>query len=329
MKRRSAALLTASVTATALALTACGSNDTGTESDSGTGSGAFPATVTTKFGDVTIDAQPERVAALGWGDAETALALGVQPVAASDWLAFGGDGVGPWAEGLYTSSPELIGTLEPSYEMLAAVTPDLILDTKSSGDPARYESLSKIATTVGVPEGSDAYLTSLDDQVTSVATALGVPEKGEELLSQIDADFAAAAAENPEFAGKTVTVAAYTSDGWGAYVVGDSRVDFLTELGFVNNPQVQATETDSFFIPVSEENLNLLDADMLIVLPIYLPSEEVTNNVLFQQIPAVKDGRFLVLGSDSDISAAFSTNSALSVPFALDELVPLLAERVQ
>ncbi|MCK8673763.1 iron-siderophore ABC transporter substrate-binding protein [Rhodococcus sp. HM1] len=329
MKRRSAALLTASVTATVLALTACGSNDTGTESDSGTGSGAFPATVTTKFGDVTIDAQPERVAALGWGDAETALALGVQPVAASDWLAFGGDGVGPWAEGLYTSSPKLIGTLEPSYEMLAAVTPDLILDTKSSGDPARYESLSKIATTVGVPEGSDAYLTSLDDQVTSVATALGVPEKGEELLSQIDADFAAAAAENPEFAGKTVTVAAYTSDGWGAYVVGDSRVDFLTELGFVNNPQVQATETDSFFIPASEENLNLLDADMLIVLPIYMPSEEVTNNVLFQQIPAVKDGRFLVLDSDSDISAAFSTNSALSVPFALDELVPLLAERVQ
>ncbi|WP_420751800.1 ABC transporter substrate-binding protein [Rhodococcus sp. O3] len=327
MKRRSAALLTATVTA--LALTACGSNDTGTESDTGTGSGAFPATVTTKFGDVTIEAQPERVAALGWGDAETALALGVQPVAASDWLAFGGEGVGPWAEGLYTSSPELIGTLEPSYEMLAAVTPDLILDTKSSGDPSRYESLSKIATTVGVPEGSDAYLTSLDDQVTSVATALGVPEKGEELLSQIDADFAAAAAENPEFAGKTVTVAAYTSDGWGAYVVGDSRVDFLTELGFVNNPQVQATETDSFFIPVSEENLNLLDADMLIVLPIYMPSEEVTNNVLFQQIPAVKDGRFLVLDSDSDISAAFSTNSALSVPFALDQLVPLLAERVQ
>jgi iron complex transport system substrate-binding protein len=37
--------------------------------------------------------------ALGWSDAETALALGVQPVGASDWLAFGGEGVGPWAEG--------------------------------------------------------------------------------------------------------------------------------------------------------------------------------------------------------------------------------------
>ncbi|WP_068163135.1 iron-siderophore ABC transporter substrate-binding protein [Rhodococcus phenolicus] len=327
MKRRSAALL--ATAATAILVTACGSDGTDTESGSASGEGAFPATVTTKFGDVTIESQPERVAALGWGDAETALALGVQPVGASDWLAFGGDGVGPWAEGLYTSPPEIIATMEPSYEMLAALTPDLILDTKSSGDVPRFESLSNIATTVGVPEGSDAYLTSLDDQVTSVATALGVPEKGRELLSQIDADFARAASENPEFTGKTVTVAAYTSDGWGAYVVGDSRVDFLTELGFVNNPQVEATETDNFFIPISEENLNILDADLLVVLPIYMPTEDVTNNVLFQQIPAVKDGRFLVLDSDSDISAAFSTNSALSVPFAIDELVPLLADRVR
>ena len=328
MKRRSAALVT-TVATTALLLTACGSNDTASESGAASSGGAFPATVATTFGDVTVESAPERVAALGWGDAETALALGVQPVGASDWLAFGGDGVGPWAQGLYTSSPEIIATMDPSYEMLAALTPDLILDTKSSGDAARFESLSNITTTVGIPEGSDAYLTSLDDQVTSVAAALGIPEKGEELLSTIDADFAAASADNPAFAGKTVTVAAYTSDGWGAYVIGDSRVDFVTALGFVNNPQVQAIETDNFFIPVSEENLNLLDADLLIVLPIYLPTGDVTNNVLFQQIPAVQDGRFLVLDSDSDIAAAFSMNSALSVPFALDQLVPLLAERVR
>ncbi len=314
--------------ATAIALTACGSNDAETETASAPAGGAFPATVATKFGEVTVDTAPERVAALGWGDAETALALGVQPVAASDWLAFGGDGVGPWAEGLYASSPELIGTIEPSYEMLAAQAPDLILDTKSSGELSRYEALSKIATTVSGPEGSDAYLTSLDDQVTAVAAALGVPDKGAEVLSQIDAEFAQAVADNPAFAGKTVTVAAYTSEGWGAYVAGDSRVDFMTELGFVNNPQVQSAASDNFFIPVSDENLNLLDADLLIVLPIYVAADEVTNNAVFQQIPAVRDGRFLVLDSDSDISAAFSTNSALSVPFALDELVPLVAERV-
>lgn len=61
----------------------------------GGGSDAFPVDLTTKFGKVTVDEAPKRVVALGWGDAETALALGVQPVGASDWLGFGGEGVGP------------------------------------------------------------------------------------------------------------------------------------------------------------------------------------------------------------------------------------------
>ncbi len=61
-----------------------------------------------------------------------------------------------------------------------------------------------------------AYLTPRDDQITMVATALGVPDKGDELVSDIDAQFAQAEAAHPEFAGKTVTVAAYTADGWGA-----------------------------------------------------------------------------------------------------------------
>lgn len=40
---------------------------------------AFPATISTKFGDVTIDEAPRRVVALVCGDAEVALSLGVQP----------------------------------------------------------------------------------------------------------------------------------------------------------------------------------------------------------------------------------------------------------
>jgi iron complex transport system substrate-binding protein len=74
------------------------------------------------------------VVALGWGDAEIALALGVQPVGASDWLDFGGNGQGPWAADLYDEDPTLIETLEPSFEAIAALEPDLILDVRGSGD---------------------------------------------------------------------------------------------------------------------------------------------------------------------------------------------------
>ena len=99
--------------------------------------GTFPQTVSTKFGDVTVDEQPQRVVALGWGDAATALALGVQPVGASDWIDFGGEGVGPWVgessnyETTYKDAPESIDTLEPDFEAIATLDPDLILDKSS------------------------------------------------------------------------------------------------------------------------------------------------------------------------------------------------------
>ncbi|ACP32323.1 ABC transporter substrate-binding protein [Corynebacterium aurimucosum] len=60
----------------ALGLAACSSS---AASASNSDNAAFPATISTKFGGVTIDEAPRRVVALGWGDAELALSLGVQP----------------------------------------------------------------------------------------------------------------------------------------------------------------------------------------------------------------------------------------------------------
>ncbi|MFI8569367.1 ABC transporter substrate-binding protein [Rhodococcus sp. NPDC078407] len=291
-------------------------------------SGAFPATVETKFGAVTIDSAPQRVVALGWGDAETALALGVSPVGASDWLAFGGDGVGPWAAGLYDAPPEIIGTQEPSYEQVAALAPDLILDTKSSGDPDRYATLSAIAPTVGVPAGSDDYLTSLEQQVSMVSTALGRQTDGDALLSGISHRFRTAAAEHPEFAGRTVVVGAYSGRGFGAYISSNSRLEFMKKLGFVTSPTIDALVSTGFSVPVSEEELDLLDADLLVVFPIEKSPSEVTGSPLFQRIPAVADGRSIVF-DDPVVAKSYSTNSALSIGYALDTVVPQVARTLQ
>lgn len=288
---------------------------------------AFPVTVVTKFGDVTVDASPTRVIAMGWGDAETALALGVQPVGAADWLDFGGEGVGPWAAGRYTAPPAIIGTLEPSYEQVAALRPDLILDTKSSGDEQRYDLLSRIAPTIALPPGADNYKTTLTDQVTMVAAALGVPERGTELIADVEGRFAAAAAAHPEFAGRTVTVAARSGTGWGGYASSTERVEFMTRLGFVPNPRIEALPEVRFSHPVSEERLSVLDADLLVVFPIQRTAAEVNATPLFAAIPAVRAGRAIVF-ENPDVQKAYSTNSVLSIHFALDAVVPLIAERL-
>src|SRR4051812_29512687 len=320
------ALCGAALLTVALVLAGCGSDSTsaGSGASSGAAAGTFPTTVSTAFGGVTVDEEPTRVVALGWGDAETALALGVQPVGASDWLGFGGEGVGPWAEGSYDEAPEIIETLEPSYEAIAALQPDLILDTKSPATQDRYDQLSAIAPTIGQPAGADPYLTSSADQLEMIGAALGRSDQAADLQAQVDQAFSDAAAANPAFDGTEVAVAAYSSDGFGAYVRGDARVDFMEQLGFTLKPEIQALATDSFFVPVSEEQLPLLDAGLTVAFPIFVDAAEITGNPLWQSIPSVQAGHAVVL-EDETLASAFSIGTPQGIRYALDNAVPLFA----
>jgi iron complex transport system substrate-binding protein len=326
---RRAALIAAALT-TAASLAACGSDDgaAAEPSASGSGGGAFPVTVTTAFGDVEIAEEPERVVALGWSDAETALALGVQPVGASDWLGFGGEGVGPWAEGRYDEAPEIIETLEPSLEAVAALEPDLILDTRSDGTQERYDALSAIAPVVGAPEGVGAYQTTWQQQLDLVGQALGRVEEAERLQGELEQAFADAAAAHPEFDGTEVAVGAYTSEGFGAYVRGDTRVDFLETLGFTNDQAVQDLAGENFYVPLSEEQVPLLDAPLTVVFPIFVEPAQITGNPLWQTLGSVQQGNAVVL-EDETLVNAFSSGSVLGTRYALDEAVPLFAETLQ
>src|SRR5690606_20608019 len=60
-----------------------------TEATSDTGSDApsdaFPVTIEHKYGETTIEEEPERVVAVGFTDQDTLLALGVVPVGIRDW----------------------------------------------------------------------------------------------------------------------------------------------------------------------------------------------------------------------------------------------------
>ncbi len=333
MPSRPTALRGAALLAAAVVLTGCGSGSEqapaaggGTTTD--TSSGAFPVTVSTAFGDVTVEEEPTRVVALGWSDAETALSLGVQPVGASDWLGFGGEGVGPWAEGLYDQAPEVIEALEPSFEAIAALEPDLILDTRSAGTQERYDLLSQIAPTIGQPEGAGPYQTTWQQQLDMVGQALGRTDEAADLEAQVEQAFTDAAAAHPEFDGTEVAVGAYTSEGFGAYVSGDARVAFMEQLGFQNKAAIDDLATDNFYVPVSEEQLDLLDAELTVVFPIFVEASEFTSNPLWQALPSVQGGSAVVL-DDATVLNAFSSASAPGLLHALETTVPLFADALR
>jgi iron complex transport system substrate-binding protein len=283
------------------------------------------ATVTTMFGDVTVPANPKRVVALGWSDAETALALGVRPVAASDWLEFGGEGVGPWAEGRYDTPPVLLGTQELDYEQIFELKPDVILDTRSDNSKERFDELSKIAPTVAPPAGVVAYGTTWRQQLELISTALGKEPEGDKLVKRVEDAFADVKEQHPEFAGKSVAVGAYFNEQYGAYVRGDSRADFMESVGFTVKPEIQELASGSFYVDLSREQVELLDADLTVVFPIGADAAAIKADRVLNQLPSAKAGHLVVL-EDMNMINAFSSGSVLGTLYAIENTVPLFAE---
>lgn len=321
------AVLVVLVTGALVGLAGC--TTTGEAPGNGNASGnpdQFPVTIDTAFRGVTIDKPPQRVVALGWTDAEVAMALGVEPVGVSDWLDVGGDGLGPWSEQKFTDQPEKLGTLEVNMEKVAELSPDLILDTRSSGDPARHDKLSELGVpVVGIPRGGGDYLTTWQQQLDMIGKALGKQDKAAQLRDGLNGKFDRVAEEHPQFQGKTMALASRLPDSWAAYLKGDGRVEFMKRLGFVNSPRVERQPGGrGFSVPISDERLDLLDADLTAVFLIGANPEQVTGDPLYQAIPSVKAGNSTVL-SDQNTSLAFSSNSVVGLSYALDKVVPKLS----
>ncbi len=320
------------LTAALLALTGCSSSSS-SEGDAPAGGGDVLGTVDTMFGTIEVP-KPEgdlRVVALGWSDAEMALALGVKPVAVFDWQSFGEEdkGVGPWASDLFGDvTPEILERADETlnYEQIEVLDPDVILNSRSANDEKEFTRLNEIAPTVYGPAGTAAFATSWDVQLETVAAALGKSDEGATIIEDTKAEIADAAEAHPEFEGLTTVAGTKFGDAYGAYLAGDGRFDILADLGFSNAPGIEELEPSGFFTAVSAEQVSALDADVPVILPIGYTLAETQADPLIASLSAVQEGRAVFIDPDSDLSGAYSAASPLAIPVVLDQLVPQLAE---
>src|SRR4051812_7252109 len=86
----------------ALALAACGSGQADSPADvggkpQGPEPGAFPVTIEHKYGSTTIESEPKRVVVAGLREQDALLALGVVPVATTEWYGKHPGAIFPWA----------------------------------------------------------------------------------------------------------------------------------------------------------------------------------------------------------------------------------------
>jgi iron complex transport system substrate-binding protein len=317
-----------------LVLAGCGSDgdggDSAGSSSSGEGSSAFPVTIEHAYGETEIPEEPQRVVSLGYTEQDAILAFGVVPVGVR--YAFGpeDDVFFPWAdEAAGDAEPVVLPRTELDAEQVAVLEPDLIMAVTAGLTQAEYDTLSGIAPVVVQPAGFPAFGTPWQDQTLITGRALGQEERAAELVAEVEARFEEVRAAHPELEGRTVTLSGVAYEGeYPFHASSDTRTQFFLDFGMVVDPQLDEIAGEEFYGTVSQEQADLLDADVLLW---QSGSDEeraqIEGDPILGAIPAVAQGRAVfVEGADYD---ALQFSSVLSLPYLLDSLVPKLSEVVQ
>ena len=162
-------------------------------------------TVKHVFGETKIPAPPKRVVSAGLTGQDDLLAVGVVPIAVTDW--FGGEpfGVWPWAQPKLGGAQPVVLNLADGVpvDQIASLKPDLIVATNAGLDQDTYNRLTAIAPTIA-QSGQDAFFEPWKAQATTIGQAVFKHDEMQALIAAVEEKFAAAGNNNPQFAGKKV-----------------------------------------------------------------------------------------------------------------------------
>lgn len=110
------------------------------------------------------------------------------------------------------------------------------------------------------------------------------------------------------------------------FAADDLRASFFTDLGMVVPPEVDELAGEAFYGTLSLEQLPTIDTDVLVWSQLQFTEggrAAIDSDPLVQQLAAVQEGRTLYLDGLADDALQVST--VLSLPTALEAIVPLLA----
>ncbi len=284
----------------------------------------FPLTIEHKFGTTVIPEKPIRIASVDFAGADDLLALGVQPVTIRHWYGNYPRSLWPWADALLEGEPNILkGNL--NFEQIAAAKPDVIIALWSGIDNKQYKKLSKIAPVVAVPKGVGDYELPWDQRALITGQVIGKLAEAEQQVAAIRDQLLKVKATHPKWAGKTAAIAYVWGgkDKPGAYTSKDIRPQILSLMGLTTPAGVDAlmSKTDEFTISLSPEDLSPIDGDLII----WITSDSWENILDLKARPftqAAREGREVFAGVE--LTSAFSHASLLSLPFAIERLVPMV-----
>ncbi len=306
----------------ALTTVACSSDKPGAVAGDGS------VTVKHVFGETKIPSAPKRVVSAGFTEQDDLLALGVVPIAITDW--FGGEpfGVWPWAQPkLGTAQPVVLNLYDGiKVDQIAALKPDLIVATNAGLDQDTYTKLSAIAPTIA-QSGQSAFFEPWKDQANTIGQAVFKFDEMTKLVADVDAKFTDVGKNNPTFTGKKVVVVSATTyqdeydvtpPGW--------RTEFLTQLGFAVPDSVNAFVKDDRAQVPREKLASVLDAADVVVWKTQSDEEQAAliADPTFAALKSTKTNKNVFTGKD--LAGALAFTSVLSYPVVAGRLPQMISK---
>jgi iron complex transport system substrate-binding protein len=302
------------MTASASLVAACSSTKPGEVAKDGS------VTVKHIFGETKIPAPPKRVVSAGFTEQDDLLAVGVVPIAVTDW--FGGEpfGVWPWAQPKLGGAQPVVLNLNDGIQVdqIASLKPDLIVATNAGLDQDTYTKLSAIAPTIA-QSGPDAFFEPWKDQATAIGQAVFKADDMAALIAGVDEKFTNAGKNNPQFAGKKVLLLGgtfyqdsvrVTTPGW--------RTDFLTNMGFT------IPDSGAELVP-RDKMASVLDSADVLIWKTESDEEQAAllADPIVAKLRATIEKRNVFTGKG--LAGAIAFASTLSYPVVADQLPPMLA----
>ncbi len=302
------------MTATVVAVAACSPKKPGAIAKDGS------VTVKHMFGETKVPAAPKRVVSAGYTEQDDLLAVGVIPVAVTNWWGDQPFGVWPWAQPkLGGAQPEVLDlTNGIQIDRIAALKPDLIVATNAGVDEDTYKKLSEIAPTIP-QSGQDAFFEPWKNQAAAIGQAAFKFDEMAALVKAVDDKFTEIAKNNPQFSGKKALLLEGAIVDDAVHVLTPRwRSDFLSQMGLAI-PDIGGTITRDQMAPMLDS------ADVLIWTT---ESDDQQAALLadptIAKLKATTGDRNVFTGKD--LAGAIAFASPLSYPVVADQLPPAVAK---
>lgn len=274
-----------------------------------------PVTITHLFGETTVPEPPSRVVSAGYTGQDDLLALGVVPIAVTNWFGDQPFAVWPWAQRQLGDAKPVVLNLDNGIEVakIAELKPDLIIATNAGVDAETYQKLSAIAPTVP-QSGGDAFFEPWKVQAAAIGKAVHRGPQMQSLIDGVDRSFSDVAAAHPGFMGKKALLLAGRLDQDAVSAATGWRTAFLTQMGLTVAEAPAVIERDRI-------GSVLGDADVLI-----WTTESDDERTALLADPDIGGFESRSIFTTPELAAAIAFASPLSYPFVAGQLPELVAK---